>query len=212
MSGSATARAPVPRRQQLPWNNGQEIDLLKLIIHHQAHTADKKVVIEAWNKVNDDLFNQESMVTYKSEHYVKGDVRKIRAKYGLLTENCCKRSGWGEFYGGSNQNLSGLSGDLSMVFSLVKQCLKDVESKTEMDKIATEEAEEKKRKLELISKDAFDHKKNKPLRMKSLDGTIFDRTDRPVRKTFEEQVLGYLYYEFVLLRFNYFIVLLFLIF
>ena len=156
---STTAKASAPKRQQLPWNNGQEIALLKLVTQHQAHTADKKVVIEAWNKVNDDLFNQESMIPYKSEHYVKGDVRKIRAKYGLLTENCCKRSGWGEFYGGSNQNLSGLSGDLSTVFSMIKQCLKDVEPKTAMDKIAAEETEEKKRKLDLTSKDAFNHKK-----------------------------------------------------
>ena len=178
----------------LPWNAPQEFALLKLIKFHKAHIAPRGETVALWNRVNDDLYKQDPFAEYVVDCYKQGDIRKLREKFANLEKTYSQKNGWGSFFGGTNQNLSGLSGDLSIVATLLKELLSDIEKESAAEAIRNDLKEAQKRKLDEISKKAidkedFDIRKKKPAKMKSLDGTVFERTDKPPRKTSFEDVM-----------------------
>jgi len=106
-----------------------------------------------------------------------GNSFKVKSKYESITKAVLNTMGWGDFYGGKNSNLSGYSGDLATVATLVKEIQAEVENHEAAISLKAADAAAQKEKLNSITKDVFDTKP-KPLktpRQKSLDGTIIDR-------------------------------------
>ena len=56
---------------------------------------------------------------------VKNPHRKYSVKYNTLVESFKSKLGWGDFFGGKSNNLSGYEGDLGEVAELVKSCIKE---------------------------------------------------------------------------------------
>ena len=117
---------------QLPWTPDQEADLLSLVIAKGGHLAKDGTTekTKIWSEIYDDFWNQDSMKDYKAAEVKKnGDksgkkkIRKIVEKYVLLIKNFQKKLGWGDFYGGNCENLSGHTGDLARVASSARQIL-----------------------------------------------------------------------------------------
>ena len=67
-----------------------------------------------WLAVNKAVFNSD-VSSLKSEHYKEDDYSKIKGKFDAIVKKMKSLNGWGDFCGGTNQNLSGYTGDMNEV-------------------------------------------------------------------------------------------------
>ena len=114
-------------RPQLPWNNAQELALLKAIDHKQAHLSGSTKV---WLDVQAIIRDQDCFEAYKEEHFSSNapeSVRKLKNKLTKIYDAYQKVNGWGDFYGGTSQNLSKFDGDLASAAKIVRKLLEESE-------------------------------------------------------------------------------------
>ena len=102
--------------------------LVKSVQITGVHIAKHGTVAEEWNKVNELCFDNPVFTAAKEKHYMKGDHGKVKAKYTALSRSICETLGWGDFCGGKTANLSGYSGDLAEVATILSNIHKEVEA------------------------------------------------------------------------------------
>lgn len=164
-------------RKQISYNPLMEAEILKIVKVTGAHLAEHGKVTEKWSEVNDLVFKSDFFQQYKADHFKTGNITKVKSKYEAITKAALNTMGWGDFCGGKSANLSGYSGDLASVASLVKDIQIEIENHEAITALKAADAAAQKVKLASISKEVFDTKPKpeKTPRQRSLDGTILDR-------------------------------------
>jgi hypothetical protein len=154
-----------------------EAEILKIIKATGVHIAGHGTVSTKWAEVNDLVFDSYPFAHVKEEHYKKGDFFKIKAKYESITKKAKATMGWGDFLGGKCENLSGYAGELSPVAKFIKDIEVEIEKNDAETQTKAADAAAQAGELQKITKDVFDGSKpSRKKKMKSLDGTIVDRS------------------------------------
>jgi len=157
----------------IPWNEGMVESLLNLVVAKGPHLHKGTVkATELWIDVHNTLFDQpeynhlKKMVT-KLDKAGRVDVRKVKEKFVSIKEAVQKKKESG--------NLSGLEGDLSPIFSLVKQITdEEAEAAEQALQIKANDLEGKK-KLEtneaLVLSNPLKKRKTKQLAAETFEST-----------------------------------------
>ena len=102
-------------RKQIHYNNSHELAIVKSVKIIGAHLAGHGDVSAKWLEVNKTVFDTDAFRNLKADHYKEDDYQKIKSKYDSIVKKVKATNGWGDFLGGTCQNLSGFEGELGEV-------------------------------------------------------------------------------------------------
>ena len=131
----------------IPWRDPikgvvLKLSLLKLVQVKGLHLMERKSGIDnLWKLLIMDLLRQPEWAFLDPASSAPISHDKFRAQYKTILDEACKKHGWGPKYGGSNSNLSGDSGDLDELSTMVKQVMMEIEHKNAVAESAGKQAQ-----------------------------------------------------------------------
>jgi hypothetical protein len=150
----------VEERDNIPWNSEKCLALAKQVLANGAYSHGPRSAgaVEAWNKVNDNIFKERCFQDCK-EAYEKGAYRKIREKFQKIFTAATDKK--------SHGNTSTEAGDLDELSEIIKKI--------------TEQKEEALAKAELVTaKAAFLDRASESILSVGPDGILCNQDDKKV--------------------------------